>query len=165
LISSFSKIVKPDIRVGFMRVSKSLMESHEMVPFFFRNLSAGVSRGMQAGLTALIESDPKLEFLKDVIAGYKQKNELVQQYLSEWGCEFPYEAAGTYMMFPSTPDGSDSEEFVRKTAVEKKTGFIPGTSFGGKYEGFEDIRKHFRMGFGAGMSAEKLEGILKELTA
>lgn len=100
-----------------------------------------------------------------MIDGYRAKNELVVKQMGEWGCEFPYKPAGTYMAFPSTPDGSDSEDFVKKTAADKKCGFIPGTSFGGKYEGFEQVRKHFRMGFGGGMSIEKLGEVLTELTS
>ncbi len=164
LVSSFSKIVKPDIRLGFIRVSPAVLDSHKMVAFYFRNLSAGASRGIQAGVTALIEKDPTLPFLEEVIEGYKTKSELVQKVLGEWGCDFPYQPTGTYMVFPTTPDDGDSEEFVKKMAAERKTGFIPGTSFGGSFKGFEHLRKHFRMGFGAGMTVEKLEEALGQLT-
>ncbi len=165
LISSFSKIVKPDIRLGFIRVSDDILESHEMVGFYFRNLSAGSSRGIQAGVSALIQEDPELKFLSTVIEGYKQKSEIVQKTMTDWGCEFPYKPAGTYMVFPTTPDGSDGEEFVRKMAKEKKTGFVPGSSFGGSFQGFEDLSKHFRMGFGAGMTKERIIEVLADLTA
>ncbi|MBD3388195.1 MAG: aminotransferase class I/II-fold pyridoxal phosphate-dependent enzyme [Candidatus Altiarchaeales archaeon] len=163
LLSSFSKIVKPDVRMGFIRVSPSIMAAHEMVGFYFRNLSAGASRGLQAGLRAMIDGDPKLGFLKSVVEGYRVKSELTQKRLGEWGCEFPYKPAGTYMLFPTTPDGSDAEEWVKKTATEKKCGFIPGTSFGGSYPGFEHLKKHFRMGVGGGLTLEKLETVLDEL--
>jgi aminotransferase len=165
LVSSFSKIIKPDVRLGFIRVAPEALCGHEMVPFYFRNLSAGASRGIQAGINALISQDPKLDFLKPLVEGYKAKSELARKYLTEWGCEFPYTPAGTYMLFPTTPDGTDAEEWVRKTASEKKCGFIPGTSFGGKFPGFEHLAKHFRMGIGGGMPIEKLEEILGQLTA
>lgn len=44
LISSFSKVVKPDVRLGYIRVAPELLSAHEMVGFYFRNLSAGASR-------------------------------------------------------------------------------------------------------------------------
>ncbi len=164
LISSFSKIIKPDIRLGFIRVSKIIMDSHKMVGFFFRNLSAGATRSVQAGVEAVIRQDPSLPFLKDVVAGYEKKSELVQKMLTEWGCELPYKPAGTYMIFPTTHDGSDSEDWVKKIAAERKCGFVPGTSFGGAFDGFGHLRSHFRMGFGAGMEYENLEKVLSDLT-
>ena len=164
LVSSFSKIIKPDIRAGFIRVSKKIMDSHDMVGFYFRNLSAGVSRGVQMGVSSVLETDPKLSFLKEVVEGYQRKSEYIQKKLVEWGCELPYKPAGTYMVFPTTNDGSDSEDWVKKIAAEKKCGFIPGTSFGGKYPGFEGISKHFRMGFGAGMTYEEIEEVMEVLT-
>ncbi len=165
LISSFSKIVKPDIRLGFMRISPTILSSHKMIGFYFRNLSAGASASEQAGVTALIASDPKLTFLAPVVEGYRKKSAIVEKYMLSWGCKVPYKPDGTYMMFPTTPDGSESEDFVRRTASEKKVGFVPGTSFGGKFEGFEDINRHFRIGFGGGMSKEKVQEIMEALTA
>lgn len=136
-----------------------------MVGFYFRNLSAGASRGVQAGVTALVNQDPTLKFLRPIVDGYRRKSEIAAKYLTEWGCQLPYMPAATYMMFPTTPHGEDGEEFVRKTAVEKKTAFIPGTSFGGGFKGFESLKKHFRMGYGAGMSPEKLEEVMRLLIA
>ena len=163
LISSFSKIIKPDIRLGFIRLSPAIMESHPMIGYYFRNLSAGAPNGIQAGVEAVIRKDPKLRFLKDIIRGYSKKSSLVQKMLTEWGCSIPYVPAGTYMIFPTTHDGSDSEDWVQRMAYEKKCGFVPGTSFGGSFEGFEGIRKHFRMGFGSGMEYGHLERVLSDL--
>jgi hypothetical protein len=50
----------------------------------------------------------------------------------------------------------DGEEFVRKAAAEWKTGFIPGSSFGGSFSGFESLKKRFRVGFGGGWTTEKI---------
>jgi aspartate/methionine/tyrosine aminotransferase len=163
VISSFSKIVKPDIRLGYIRLSPKILAAHEMVGFYFRNLSAGASAGVQAGVTALVQKDPELKFLKPIVEGYRAKSELVGKYMAEWGCELPYSPDATYMMFPTTPDGSDGEEWVRKTAVEKKTAFIPGTSFGGNFKGFEGLKKHFRIGFGGGMTLEKAKAVMEAL--
>jgi aspartate/methionine/tyrosine aminotransferase len=165
LISSFSKIVKPDIRIGYIRLSEEILAADDMVGFYFRNLSAGAPRGAQAGVTALVNKDPTLGFLRPIVEGYKRKSEIAAKYMTEWGCQLPYKPAATYMMFPTTPHGEDGEEFVRKTAVEKKTAFIPGTSFGGGFKGFDFLKKHFRMGYGAGMAPEKLEEVMKALVA
>jgi len=164
LVSSFSKIVKPDIRLGYIRLSPQILAADDMVGFYFRNLSAGASRGVQAGVTALVNQDPTLNFLRPIVDGYRKKSDLAAKYLGEWGCQLPYKPAATYMIFPTTPHGEDGEEFVRRTAVEKKTAFIPGTSFGGSFKGFEELKKHFRVGFGAGMTVGKLEDVLKALT-
>lgn len=163
VISSFSKIVKPDIRLGYVRLSPKILAAHDMVGFYFRNLSAGASEGVQAGVTALVQKDPKLGFLKPIVEGYRQKSELIAKYMLEWGCSLPYKPAATYMMFPTTPDGSDAEDWVRKTAVQKKTAFIPGTSFGGGFKGFRQLKKHFRIGFGGGMTRERVVEVMEAL--
>jgi len=164
LVSSFSKIVKPDIRLGFIRLSTRLASSHKMVGYYFRNLSAGASAAAQAGVTAILEKDPSVSFLKPIVEGYKRKSDLIAKYMRQWGCELPYKPAATYMMFPTTPDGSDADEWVTKTAYGKKTAFVPGTSFGGTYKGFEHLRKHFRIGFGGGMTEEKARLIMEDIT-
>jgi aspartate/methionine/tyrosine aminotransferase len=163
LVSSFSKIVKPDIRLGFIRLSAAIMESHDMIGFFFRNLSAGAPRSTQAGVSALLDYDPNVGFLRGIVEGYRVKSELARGRLQEWGCRFPYEPNATYMMFPTTPDASDSEEWVRRTMAEQKTAFIPGTSFGGQTPGFEHLRSHFRIGFGGAMSLDDVRGVLDDL--
>ena len=163
LISSFSKIIKPDIRLGYIRLSPEILAAHKMVGFYFRNLSAGASASVQAGVNALVQKDPQLKFLRPIVDGYKAKSELMQKYVGEWGCELPYKPSGTYMMFPTTPDGSDADEWVRKTANERKTAFIPGSSFGATFKGFEHLNKHFRIGFGGGMTKEKITEIMEKL--
>jgi aspartate/methionine/tyrosine aminotransferase len=165
LVSSFSKIVKPDIRLGYIRLSPKILAADDMVGFYFRNLSAGASRGIQSGVTALLNKDPALKFLRPIVDGYKAKGELVEKYMTEWGCQLPYRPSATYMMFPTTPHGEDGEEFVRKTAQEKKTAFIPGSSFGGNFKGFGHLKKHFRIGFGAGMSLQTVEEVMRHLIA
>jgi aspartate/methionine/tyrosine aminotransferase len=164
LVSSFSKIVKPDIRLGFIRLSPEIIKGHEMVGFYFRNLSAGASEGVQAGVTALVQDDPTLKFLRPIVDGYRAKSEIAAKSLTGWGCRLPYRPAAAYMMFPTTPDGSDAEDWVRKTAAEKKTAFIPGTSFGGGFKGFEHLKRHFRLGFGGGMTKERLSEVMGQLT-
>ncbi|MFH1055539.1 MAG: pyridoxal phosphate-dependent aminotransferase [Candidatus Altiarchaeota archaeon] len=163
LISSFSKIVKPDIRLGFIRVSPEILESHAMVGYYLRNLSAGAPRGVQAGITALVERDPKLKFLRPIVEGYRLKSELIQKYLLEWGSKLPYKPAAAYMLFPTTPDGSDGDDFVRRMIKEEKTSFVPGSSFGGNFKGFEHLKKHFRIGFGGGMTKEKITEVMEKL--
>jgi aspartate/methionine/tyrosine aminotransferase len=163
LVSSFSKIVKPDIRLGYIRLSPDMLKADDMVGFYFRNLSAGASASVQAGVNALVQKDPQLKFLKPIVEGYRLKSELMQKYVMEWGCELPYKPSATYMMFPTIPEGDDADEWVRRTAAKKKTAFIPGSSFGATFRGFEHLKRHFRIGFGGGMSREKITEVMQGL--
>ena len=163
--SSFSKIIKPDIRLGYIRVSPSIVEADKSkrLVYYFRNLSAGASRGVQAGVNAVLERDIKLEFLKPVVRNYSEKAKLLEGYFTRMGCELKNKPAGAYMMFPKTPKGEDGEDFVKRMAKDYKTAFLPGTSFGGSFKGFEEYKKHFRVGFGAGLTKQKITEVMDSL--
>ncbi|MDD5111225.1 MAG: pyridoxal phosphate-dependent aminotransferase [Candidatus Altiarchaeota archaeon] len=160
-ISSFSKIIKPDIRLGYLRIAPEILEHPEAkrLLYYFRNLSAGASRPAQAGVTAVLNKDPKLGFLKPMVKNYKEKAEVLGECLEKLGCTLTEKPAGGYFLFPQTPDGMDGEEYVKKTAAERKVGFIPGSSFGGSYKGFENLKKYFRAGFGGGWTKEKIREV------
>ena len=164
-ISSFSKIIKPDIRLGFLRIAPEIIEHKDakQLMYYFRNLSASVSRSTQVGVSKIIQKDPKLDFLKPLAVKYKEKALLMQQYLEKMGCSLLEKPAGGYFLFPKTPKGMDGEEFVKKTASEKKIGFIPGSSFGGNLKGFDNLKQYFRVGFGGGWTTEKIRQVFDSL--
>ena len=159
--SSFSKIIKPDIRLGYVRVSPTIIEAdkNKRLVYYFRNLSAGASRGVQAGVNAVLEKDIKLEFLRPVVKNYREKAELLERYFAQMGCQLPSKPAAAYMMFPKTPNNENGEEFVKRIAGEYKTAFLPGTSFGGGFKGFEENAKNFRVGFGGGQTRQKIDEV------
>ena len=158
-ISSFSKIIKPDIRLGFARISPEIIENKKakQLMYYFRNLGAGTPRSAQIGVCEVIKKDPKLSFLKPLVEGYKKKAVLMAECLQQLGCETPEKPDGGYFLFPKTPDNMDGEEFVKKMASENKIGFIPGSSFGGNLRGFEHLKHYFRAGFGGGWNEEKIK--------
>lgn len=157
-ISSFSKIIKPDIRLGFTRISPQIMSQSGKIQAYFRNLGAGTPRAIQVGANAVLEYDSELSFLKRIVSGYRRKGRLISKRLREYGCSIPQPADGGYMMFAKTPDDLDGDDFVRKMAAPQyKIGFIPGSSFGGGFEGFQHLRKYFRVGFGGGWSPGDIE--------
>lgn len=164
-ISSFSKIIKPDIRLGFLRVSPEIVEHKDakQLMYYFRNLSASVSRSEQTGVLKVLQKDSKLEFLKKMVRGYEEKAVLMQECLEKMGCSVPEKPAGGYFLFPKTPNNMDGEEFVKKTASEKKIGSIPGSSFGGNLKGFEHLKQYFRVGFGGGWTTEKIKQVFEKI--
>jgi len=164
-ISSFSKVIKPDIRLGFIRLAPDILEHCDAkhLVYFFRNLSAGVSRPSQIGVAAVLKKDPFLSFLQPLVQRYREKAQLLQDYLEKMGCEVPEQPAGGYFLFPRTPNGMDGEAFVKEIAVKHKIGFIPGSSFGGNFKGFHHIRKYFRAGFGGGWTIEKIKAVFDSL--
>jgi len=165
LIGTFSKILKPDIRLGFMRVASSIIqECNDLSPmptsFYFRSLGAGAPRAIQAGVNAIISKDPGLDFLKPVIEGYKKKMGMLVSYLEGIGCTIPEKSDAGFFVLPRAPEGESGEEFVLRMVKEHNMGFIPGTSFGGLLDGFEWIKQHFRASVGGGLTVEALEKIL-----
>jgi len=165
VISSFSKIIKPDIRLGYVRLSPDVIKADRkgMILFYFRNLSAGAPRATQAGVSAVLEKDPHLQFLKPIVQNYREKTELLERYFAQMGCALKNKPAGGYMMFPKTPNGENSEEFVKRMASQHKTAFLPGTSFGGNMRGFEEYAKNFRVGYGSGMTKQKIAEIMDRI--
>ncbi|MCX6695277.1 MAG: pyridoxal phosphate-dependent aminotransferase [Candidatus Altiarchaeota archaeon] len=165
VISSFSKIIKPDIRLGYVRLAPEIMQADKkgMILYYFRNLSAGAARGVQTGVNAVLEKDIKLEFLKPLVKNYAEKSELLQKYFREMGCEIKNKPAGSYLMFPKTPKGADGEEYVKRIARDYKTAFLPGSSFGGNMKGFEEYAKNFRVGYGGGLTQEKITSVMDSL--
>jgi len=164
-ISSFSKVIKPDIRLGYIRLSPEIIESdkNKRVLYMFRNLGAGTSRAIQKGVTAVIAFDPELKFLRPVADGYREKAELMLSCLQKMGCGVDEKPNAAYLLFPKTPGGEDSEEFVKRMARDHKIGFIPGTSFGGGFRGFEYLNKNFRAGIGGGLTKEKIAEVFDKI--
>lgn len=164
-ISSFSKVIKPDIRLGFVRIAPEILEHLEakQLMYFFRNLSASTSRSKQIGVSEVIKKDSKLSFLKPMAKKYKEKAELLQSCLEKLGCSVPEKPAGGYFLFPKTPNGMDGEDFVKNMASEHKIGFIPGSSFGGKFKGFGYLKQYFRVGFGGGWTVDKIKKVFENL--
>ena len=164
-IGSFSKVIKPDIRLGFIRISPKVIEDPkaERLVYFFRNLSASTTRSTQIGISKILEKNPKLSFLRPLVEGYKEKSMLLRGYFEKLGCLLDDEPAGGYFLFPKTPDGMDGEDYVRKMASEKKIGFIPGSGFGGRFKGFEYLGKYFRVGFGGGKTVDQIKEVFDKL--
>jgi|GEM_PF-6372283 len=163
-VSSFSKIIKPDLRLGFLRLSPDVLEnpSAKNIVFYFRNLSAGVSGPIQSGTNALLEYDPRLKFLEPVVEGYEEKAKLIQAHMAGIGCQCDVPDAG-YYIFSKTPNEEDGQAFVRRMAKEHRIGFVPGSSFGGDMPGFEHLSKYFRIGFGGGWTKEKISDVFEGL--
>jgi aspartate/methionine/tyrosine aminotransferase len=164
-ISSFSKVIKPDIRLGYTRLAPDIAEHADakQLVYFFRNLSAGSSRSTQIGMAAVLKKDPHLSFLKPLVQGYQEKARLLGEYLGRMGCVIPEQPDGGYFLFSKTPDGMDGEAFVREAASKHKLGFIPGSSFGGNFRGFRHLRRYFRAGFGGGWTTDKIKTVFSAL--
>lgn len=165
LIGTFSKTIKPDIRVGFMRIAPKILDECQAfnqmrAAYYFRGLGAGVPRSMQAGVNAIISKDPKLEFLQPIVEGYAEKAGIMAGYLEGIGCTFPEKPDAGFFLFPKAPEGEGGEDFVLRMAKENSIGFIPGTSFGGQFKGFEWVADHFRASVGGGWTAEKIREVL-----
>ena len=162
-VSSFSKIIKPDIRTGFFRLSPSMFENGVNLIYYFRNLSAGLPTSIQAGVNAVIENDPKLSYLKPITRAYQKKYEIAKKHLERIGCRIPEKPEAGFLFLAKTPNNEDGEAFVRRVAQEYQIGFVPGCSVGGNSNGFEYLKQCIRVGVGGGWTAADIERVLSQL--
>ncbi|HHQ44643.1 MAG TPA: pyridoxal phosphate-dependent aminotransferase [Candidatus Altiarchaeales archaeon] len=162
LVSSFSKIIKPDIRLGYIRLAPAIWkaDTDKKIVYYFRNLGASTSRAIQIGVSAVIDHDPKLSFLKPIVKGYEKKSALMRGYLEGMGAKFDVIPNASYLLFPKTPGDINGEEYVKEMAKDYQIGFLPGSSFSA---GMPKYDKYFRVGIGGGMSGEKIKEIMESI--
>jgi (5-formylfuran-3-yl)methyl phosphate transaminase len=160
-VSSFSKIFKPDIRLGYMRLSPKIFDPNVFrIEEIFGNITPGVPRSIAAGINALLKDDPHLDFIKPVMEGYRRKIDLSTGHLRRMGCELTLTPQAGYLMFPRTPDGVDGESFVQEMAAKHGVGFLPGSAFNG---GIRKYGPYFRVSVGGGITEVELDRILGSL--
>lgn len=162
LVSSFSKIIKPDIRLGYVRLSPSMRDAKmgKNIASYFRNLGAGTPRAIQMGVKAVIDHDPDLHFLKRIVQGYREKSKVMMEFLIDRGFNFETRPNASYLMFPQTPGLVDGEYYVMEMAKKHGVGFLPGSSFSG---GIEKYHKNIRVGIGGGKTVEEIKEIMEPI--
>jgi len=147
---SFSKILKPNIRLGALLIPDALPQ--EVRDSFFtalRNEGAGVSAESQSGALEVLRTDPKLSYMAEVNARYRKKVSAAKPILEESGCAFESynDPRASFYLFPRTPV-KDSQALT-ESLLESGVSVVPGTSF--------HLDSHIRIAIGNNMSVQDVE--------
>lgn len=147
---SFSKILKPNIRLGGLLIPDGL--SQEVRDSFFtalRNEGAGVSAESQCGALEVLRADPKLSYMAEVNARYRDKVAAAKPILKESGCVFESynDPRASFYLFPRTPI-ADSRGLT-ESLLQSGVSVVPGTSF--------YLDSHIRIAIGNNMSVQDVE--------
>ncbi len=147
---SFSKILKPNIRLGALIIPDGL--SQEVRDSFFtalRNEGAGVPAECQCGALEVLRTDPELSYMAEVNSRYRRKVEAAKPILRESGCSFESynDPRASFYLFPRTPV-ADSRALT-ESLLQNGVSVVPGTSF--------YLDSHIRIAIGTNMSLQDVE--------
>lgn len=143
-IGSFSKILAPSLRVGWMIVPEFLMEKLEILKESFDINTATFSQ-------RILSSYINLDYLDDHILllrkHYKEKRDLMVKVLKEHIPEMDFIIPKSgFFIWGRLPSHINTNDLF-KTAVEQKVSFLPGSSFGIKNKSY--LNNCLRLSFSA----------------
>ncbi len=147
---SFSKILKPNIRLGGLVLPEAL--SDPVKHGFFtalRNEGAGVCAEAQSGALEVLNTDPKLSYMDEVNRRYGEKVSAAKALLEEAGCRFDSynDPKASFYLFPRVPV-EDSRKLTEDLLVGGVS-VVPGTSF--------YLDRHIRLAIGNNMTLADVE--------
>ena len=178
-IGSFSKVTKPADRLGYVVIGKELAETMgNGWKMRLRNYGAGTPSVVQASVSAILEHDSNLNFLKANIERYQENIRTATDFLAELGCEVSGRRPdGAYFVFVKAPNQMDGKQFAYLLAEKAGLGFIPGSSFvpsekhylATEFQGqygeiigpHKDVLMHVRVGLGGKATPENIEKAFK----
>lgn len=138
---SFSKMVSPGIRAGWICAPK------ELIPHLLRIKQASdlhTNNIVQRIIYRfLCDNDPE-EHLRNIRSAYKaQKDCMIESIKRHFPEEVKYtNPEGGMFIWATLPESVNSEELI-KTAIENKVVFVPGKSFYTSDEGYRNIRLNY----------------------
>lgn len=153
---SFSKMISPGIRAGWICAPK------ELIPHLLRIKQASdlhTNNIVQRIIHRfLCDNDPE-EHLRNVRSAYKaQKDCMIESIKRHFPEEISYtNPEGGMFIWATLPENLNSEELI-KTAIENKVVFVPGKSFYTSGEGDRNIRLNY-----SNSSGEMIEEGIKRL--
>ncbi len=147
--TSFSKILKPNIRLGALVLPEGILD--DLKDEFYtalRNEGAGVPAECQSGALEVLKSDPSLAYMDEVNERYREKVAAAKEILEDAGCSFRSynDPQASFYLFPYVPY-KDSRELAN-TLLEDGVSVVPGTSF------YRD--SHMRVAIGNNMSVSQV---------
>lgn len=153
---SFSKMVSPGIRAGWICAPK------ELISHLLRIKQASdlhTNNIVQRIIHRFVGDNDPEEHLKKVRSAYKaQKDCMIESIMKHFPEEISYtNPEGGMFIWATLPEKLNSEELI-KTAIENKVVFVPGKSFYTSGEGTRNIRLNY-----SNSSEEMIEEGIKRL--
>ena len=124
---SFSKILGPGLRLGWMLVPDEIYRKCELIK---QSIDACSPSFTQMIAHKFLESGVYLPYLKRIRPEYKRRAEIMTQLLNEQlpaGCTFTPPRGGFYIWI-QLPEGTDSTNILKR-AIDKGVVFVSGKTF------------------------------------
>ena len=125
---TFSKILAPALRLGWLRLPASLVETFAAVKEIGDLECSRLSVLAVARLLGELDFDRHLELLR---ATYRDRRNAMLRALAEHlpaHCAFT-EPGGGMFVWVELPEGTDGEQLLQRTLAERKIAFVPAIAF------------------------------------
>lgn len=137
---SFSKIISPGLRVGFMAGDPSIIRKCTIGK---QSTDVHTSNLNQAIIDQFLRRGLLPEHIRSICEGYGRKMNRMLQWLGEYPDGIRYtQPQGGLFIWVDLPSGMDAVRMLPK-AVEKKVAFVPGTYFCVDGDHLNTIRLNF----------------------
>ena len=125
---TFSKILAPALRIGWLRLPPSLVETLAAVKEIGDLECSRLSVLAVARLLEDLDLDRHLELLRTTYRG--RRNAMLQALADHLpaGCAFT-EPGGGMFVWVELPEGMDAERLLERTLAERKIAFVPAAAF------------------------------------
>ena len=152
-LGSFSKILAPGLRLGWMQAKPSLLE-----PFIvcgYLDSGGGLNPFVSSIVESLIELGLQKDYLNFLKKTYRNRMVKLSKALREHIPRLTYtDPAGGYFIWSYLPDGTDAETLLAE-ANKHQVGFQPGI----KFSSDKGLRNYLRFCFAFYGEADLLEGV------
>jgi len=153
---SFSKMVSPGIRAGWICAPKAL------IPHLLRIKQASdlhTNNIVQRIICHFLNNNDPEEHLRNIRSAYKvQKDCMIESIKRHFPEEISYtNPEGGMFIWATLPELVNSEKLI-KIAIENKVVFVPGKSFYTSHEGYRNIRLNY-----SNSSEERIEEGIRRL--
>ncbi len=125
---TFSKILAPALRLGWLRLPASLVETFAAVKEIGDLECSRLTVLAVARLLGDLDFDRHLELLRSTYRG--RRNAMIEALADHLpaGCAFS-EPGGGMFVWVELPEGTDGEQLLQRTLAERKIAFVPAAAF------------------------------------
>ncbi len=152
-LGSFSKILAPGLRLGWMQARPSLLE-----PFIvcgYLDSGGGLNPFVSSIVNSMIELGLQKDYLNFLKKTYRRRMAAMSKALREHIPALTYtDPAGGYFIWSCLPEGTDAEALL-SAAIKHKVSFQPGI----KFSSTKGLCNYLRLCFAFYGEADLLEGV------
>lgn len=155
-LGSFSKILAPGFRVGWIVLPEDLTERLTTLK---QGMDIDVATFSQRIVAACLDALDVPRYLEDLRSHYRSRRDALLQAMEESfpeGVRWNHPSGGLYV-WVEMPRGFDAVQILRRAVEEEQVAFSPGTAF--TVDGGEHANHCFRLCFSARSTDEIHEGI------